>query len=273
MKRQISDAIFGAIAGDIIGSSYEFQGARFEPIKIFKYDCNYTDDTVLTIAIADWLATPGSNAQDKLQEWARKFSQVGYGPSFVKWIVQENPLPYNSCGNGSAMRVSAVGCVANSVEEALELAKESALPTHNHPEGVKGAQAVALAIFLARQGVEKEEIRSQLIAQFGYDLSRSYSQLFNDSYEFHVLCQDTVPEALICFFESDSYLDCVCKAMLINKDADTAACIAGSVAAAYYGLPLEIKERVLDYYLPESFVGVIKRLESCNRLSNRSYSL
>ena len=138
MKKK-NDAIYGAIAGDVIGSAYEFRGARFEPIQIFKKCCQFTDDSVLTIAVTDWLTQSGSNLRDKLVHYARKYHKVGYGPSFARWVMRKNPQPYNSCGNGSAMRVSAVGCVANSLKEALQLAKESAMPTHNHPEGVKGA--------------------------------------------------------------------------------------------------------------------------------------
>ena len=161
MKKK-NDAIYGAIAGDVIGSAYEFRGARFEPIQIFKKCCQFTDDSVLTIAVTDWLTQPGSNLRDRLVQYARKYYQAGYGPSFAKWVMRKNPQPYNSCGNGSAMRVSAVGCVANSFEEALQLAKESAMPTHNHPEGVKGAQATAAAIYLARQGKTKDEIKAKL---------------------------------------------------------------------------------------------------------------
>ena len=136
MKKK-NDAIYGAIAGDVIGSAYEFRGARFEPIQLFKKCCQFTDDSVLTIAVTDWLTLPGSNLRDKLVQYARKYYQAGYGPSFAKWVMRKNPQPYNSCGNGSAMRVSAVGCVAKSLDEALQLAKESAIPTHNHPEGLR----------------------------------------------------------------------------------------------------------------------------------------
>lgn len=136
MKKK-NDAIYGAIAGDVIGSAYEFRGARFEPIQLFKKCCQFTDDSVLTIAVTDWLTQPESNLRDKLVQYARKYYKTGYGPSFAKWVMRKNPQPYNSCGNGSAMRVSAVGCVAKSLDEALQLAKESAIPTHNHPEGLR----------------------------------------------------------------------------------------------------------------------------------------
>lgn len=259
MKKK-NDAIYGAIAGDVIGSAYEFRGARFEPIQLFKKCCEFTDDSVLTVAVTDWLTQPGSNLQNKLIQYARKYNQAGYGSSFAKWMMCKNPQPYNSCGNGSAMRVSAVGCVANSLEEALQLAKESAMPTHNHPEGVKGAQATAAAIYLARQGKTKDEMKAKLKELFDYNLDRTYAEVCQDAYEFHVLCQTTVPEALICFFEGKNYEECIRMAMLTNKDTDTAACIAGSVAAAYYGIPKEIKTRLMDF-IPEEFINVVETVK------------
>lgn len=254
-----NDAIYGAIAGDVIGSSYEFKGARIEPIEFFKYDCRFTDDTVLTLAVADWLTEQNSDVQEKLLTWAQRYPRIGFGPSFAHWIVSEKHNPYNSCGNGSAMRASAIGCYATNESEVLELSKISALPTHNHPEGVKGAQAVALAIFLARQGVTKEEIRTKIATKFNYNLNRTFEDLYSEKYEFHVLCQNTVPEALICFLDSNGYEDCIIKAMLTNKDTDTAACIAGSIAAAYYGIPEKIKNQLNDY-LPQRFKDVIERI-------------
>ena len=259
MKKR-NDAIYGAIAGDVIGSVYEFRGARPESVQIFKKSCRFTDDSVLTIAVTDWLTHAGSNLRDKLVQYARKYYKAGYGPSFSKWVMRRNPQPYNSCGNGSAMRVSAVGCVANSLKEALRLAEESAMPTHNHPEGIKGAQATAAAIFLARQGKTKDEIKAKLKELFDYNIDRTYADISQDAYEFHVLCQTTVPKALICFFDSESYEECIRMAMLTNKDTDTAACIAGSVAAAYYGIPEEIKTRLTDY-IPEEFINVVETVK------------
>ena len=255
-----NDAIYGAIAGDVIGSAYEFKGARFEPIQLFKRCCQFTDDTVLTVAVTDWLTKGDCCLRDKLIQYARNYFNAGYGSHFAKWVMSKDPKPYNSCGNGSAMRVSAVGCIANSLEEALRLAKESAMPTHNHPEGVKGAQATAVAVFLARQGKTKEEIKAKLKKLFDYNLDRTYAEVCQDVYEFHVLCQTTVPEALICFFESENYEDCIRMAMLTNKDTDTAACIAGAVAAAYYGMPEDIKTRLMDF-IPEGFVIIVERVK------------
>lgn len=255
-----NDAIYGAIAGDVIGSVYEFKGARFEPIQIFKNGCRFTDDTVLTIAVTDWITHTGSNLRDKLVQYARKYYNAGYGSHFARWTMRRDPQPYNSCGNGSAMRVSAVGCMANSLEEALKLAVESAMPTHNHPEGIKGAQATAAAIFLAREGKTKEEIKAKLKELFDYDLDRTYADIFQEVYEFNVLCQTTVPEALICFFESKNYEECIRMAMLTNRDSDTAACIAGSVAAAYYGMPADMKKRLMDF-IPKEFVSVVETVK------------
>ena len=255
-----NDAIYGAIAGDVIGSVYEFKGARFEPIQIFKNGCRFTDDTVLTIAVTDWITHAGSNLRDKLVQYARKYYNAGYGSHFARWVMRRDPQPYNSCGNGSAMRVSAVGCMANSLEEALKLAEESAMPTHNHPEGIKGAQATAAAIFLAREGKTKEEIKAKLKELFDYDLDRTYADIFQEVYEFNVLCQTTVPEALICFFESENYEECIRMAMLTNRDSDTAACIAGSVAAAYYGMPADMKKRLMDF-IPKEFVSVVETVK------------
>lgn len=264
MKRQMKsrvDAIIGAIAGDVIGSPYEFNGVCAEDFKFFDRHCRYTDDTVLTIAVAHWLSTPGSQLQSFLIRYAHKYYDVGYGPQFARWCMMKNPRPYNSCGNGSAMRVSAVGCVANSVEEALELAKDSALPTHNHPEGIKGAQAIAVAIVLAREGKTKEEIKAKLQELFDYDLKRTYFELCDSEYTFNVICQTTVPEALISFFESESYEDCIFKAVLTNRDTDTAGAVAGAVAGAFYGVPSKIKEKTYTY-IPEEFVRMIDRLET-----------
>lgn len=150
--------------------------------------------------------------------------------------------------------------MANSLKETLRLAEESAMPTHNHPEGIKGAQATAAAIFLARQGKTKDEIKDKLKELFDYNIDRTYADISKDAYEFHVLCQTTVPKAFTCFFDSESYEECIRMAMLTNKDTDTAACIAGSVAAAYYGIPEEIKTRLMDF-IPDEFINVVETVK------------
>ena len=261
MNKRI-DALIGAIAGDIIGSPYEFNGltdvARFKP---FGMHSRYTDDTVLSVAVAEWLSNPGTPLQDYLVRYAKTYYWVGYGGMFLRWSRKRNPQPYNSFGNGSAMRVSAVGCWANDVEEAMQLAEESALPTHNHPEGIKGAQAIAVAVVLARQGKSKEEIKTELLRLFDYDLNLSYEDLLKKGYAFHVTCQETVPPALVCFFDSNSYEECIVKAMLTNKDTDTAAAVAGAVAGAFYGIPETIREEALAH-LPKELKAVIDNFEA-----------
>ena len=260
MKTKI-DSLIGAIAGDIIGQPYEFKGVDERRFRFFDRNCRYTDDTVLTIAVADWICNPGSSVQDKLIQYARTYNWVGYGGMFLRWSHSASPRPYNSFGNGSAMRVSAVGCWANTIEEAMQLAKESALPTHNHPEGVKGAQAIAVATVLAKQDNTKEQIKSKLQELFDYDLNRSYRDLYNAEHTFDVTCQGTVPKALISFFESESYEDCIFKAVLTNKDTDTAAAVAGAVAGAFYGVPEDIRLQALKR-LPKEFIDVIQNFNT-----------
>lgn len=268
METEKIEAIYGAICGDIIGSAYEFRGVDERILKMWSYRCRFTDDTVCTIAITDWLTHDGADPAEYLIKYAKMYPTVGYGKSFGLWAVSPNPQPFNSCGNGSAMRVSAVGCIAETVDEAMELAKKSAECTHNHPEGIKGAQAIAVAIVLAKQGKNKGEIKETLKGlfdsnkddEFPYRLDRTYEDLRKEEYKFNILCQTTVPESLICFFESDSYEDAIKKAMLTNKDTDTAACIAGAVAGAYYGVPDDYIQNMAAY-LPENFIEVIDNFE------------
>ena len=241
MNRSI--ALMGAICGDIMGSPYEYWKARTK-----KYDFNpfpprakFTDDTVMSIAIADWLMH-GGNLSKVMQKWGQKYPNAGFGGKFKQWLQEENPSPYNSFGNGSAMRVSPVGCAFETLEETLQKAQESAEVTHNHPEGVKGAQATAAAIFLARIGRSKEEIKDYISETFDYDLNRTCDQI-RPEYKFDVTCQGSVPESIICFLESKDYEDCVRLAVSMGGDSDTMGAIAGSVAAAFYG---EIPEAIFE---------------------------
>lgn len=256
--RMRTDAMIGAIAGDIIGSPYEFNGVKASRFRMFDRRCRYTDDTVLTVAIANWLSDQSIGLQDYLVRYARTYYWVGYGGMFRKWSRLRTPKPYNSYGNGSAMRVSAVSCYADSIEEAMHLAKETALPTHNHPEGIKGAQATCVAAYLARTGHTKPEIKAKLQELFDYDLNRSFAELLAEGYKFHVTCQETVPPALISFFESESYEDCIAKAILTNKDTDTAAAVAGAVAGAYYGIPDAVKEQAMSHLTDEMKQVIVK---------------
>ena len=237
--------MLGAIIGDVVGSRFEFNNIKTKEFELVTDKSTYTDDTVLTLAVTDWLTTPGSQLQDFLIRYARKYYDAGYGPQFSRWCMMKNPRPYNSCGNGSAMRVSAVGCVANSVEEALEIAKDSALPTHNHPEGIKGAEATAVATFLARTGKSMDDIREVVVGDY-YPLGFTLDEIRSD-YEFDVSCQGSVPQALEAFFESTSFEDAIRNAISIGGDSDTIGAICGAVAGAYYGVPDEICAKAMTF--------------------------
>lgn len=248
----------GAICGDIIGSAYEFRSTKDLDFELFRARSRFTDDTVCTIAVADALIN-GKPFDGRLQEWCRRYHYAGYGGLFRRWIWSEDPQPYNSWGNGSAMRVSAAGAIAHSKEEVLKLAKASAEVTHNHPEGIKGAQATALAIFMALEGASKEEIKSETEDSFGYDLSRRYCDI-QPGYRFEVSCQGSVPEAIICFLESEDYESAVRMAVALGGDADTQGAITGGIAAAYYGeIPATILSDCLSR-LPEDITDVIADL-------------
>ena len=251
-------ALIGAICGDIIGSWYEFCSTKRVDFDLFTDQSRFTDDTVCSIAIADALMNR-NDFVGKLKYWCSKYPKAGYGGNFNWWFRQDNPQPYNSWGNGSAMRVSAVGAFAKSTDETLMLAEASSIVSHNHPEGIKGAQATALAINLALRGCHKEEIKAQIEAHFGYDLSRKYADI-QPRYTFDVSCQGSVPEAIIAFLESSDYESAIRMAVAYGGDADTRAAIAGGIAATYYGtipdyilkeclkrLPLDIKAIVVKF--------------------------
>ena len=225
--------LLGAIAGDIIGSCFEHRPHKSIDFKLFTDESDFTDDSVLTVAVADAILS-GRSYQEALLAWGRRYPHAGYGGAFREWLDAAKPRPYRSFGNGSAMRASAVGWAFGSVEEVLEQAQASAAPTHNHPEGVKGAQATALAVFLARTGWAKEAIRREIADRFGYDLSRSVEEL-RPSYRFDVTCQGTVPAALSAFLEADSVEDAIRLAVSLGGDADALAAIAGAIAEAYFG--------------------------------------
>jgi ADP-ribosylglycohydrolase len=226
--------MLGAIAGDVIGSIYEgrpIKTPHFHPL--FDRLCRATDDTVLTVALADSILS-GADYTDKLKEYARRYPYAGYGGSFARWAASTSRRGYGSYGNGSAMRVSPVGFAYDSLEEVLVRARQSAEVTHNHPEGIKGAQATAAAVFLARTEAGKEDIHAYLEREFGYDLTRTLDAV-RPKYYFDVSCQGSVPESLIAFLESTSYEEAVRLAISLGGDADTMACIAGGVAEAFYG--------------------------------------
>ena len=235
--------LLGAIAGDIIGSRFEFHPHKSTEFELFAPNCKFTDDSVLTLAVADAI-TSGRSYVECIQAYALKYPGRGYGGYFSRWIHTPNPQPYHSYGNGSAMRVSAVGWAFNNLEEVLLQAEASAAVTHNHPEGIKGAQAVALAIFRARTGASKGEIHQEISQRFGYDLTSTLDAI-RPAYRFDETCQKTVPQAILAFLESEDFEDAIRKAVSLGGDADTLAAITGSIAEAYYQeVPAEIAQEV-----------------------------
>ena len=238
--------MLGAIVGDIVGSIYEFNNHRSKDFSLFGGGCNFTDDTVLTVAIADCLLNQGNYAE-YIKNYARKYPNRGYGGRFAQWIHSESMEPYNSWGNGSAMRVSAVGFAYNDLELVMNEAKRSAEVTHNHPEGIKGAQATAVAIYMARKGQSKEQIKAAIAKSFGYDLERTLDEI-RPIYKFNESCQETVPEAIIAFLESTNFEDAIRNGISLGGDSDTLTCITGGIAEAFYGgVPQDITEKALSY--------------------------
>jgi ADP-ribosylglycohydrolase len=258
--------MLGAIAGDVIGSVHEFRSTKSEDFSLFVAGSRFTDDTVLAVAVADCLLN-GREYVDAFHEYFRAYPNAGYGLRFFHWASDGRREPYNSYGNGSAMRVPAVGYAFESLSEVLAEAARSAEVTHNHPEGVKGAQATAAAVFMARRGDSKRRMRDALGETFGYDLRRSLDEL-RPTYAFDESCQGTVPASLISFFESRDYEDAVRKAISLGGDADTLACITGAVAEAYYrGVPPHIAGPVLEA-LDVRLRGVVTRF--CERYKIRT---
>lgn len=242
--------MIGAIAGDIIGSIYERNPIKVKDFPLFDPRCRFTDDTVLTVAVADAILSKASYA-DSVRQFAGNYPDAGYGGSFARWFQASGAGPYNSWGNGSAMRVSPVGFAFATEGEVLDQARATAEITHNHPEGIKGAQATALAVFLARTGSGKESIRSSIAGRFGYDLDRTVEQI-RPGYSFDVSCQGSVPQAIVAFLDSISYEDAVRNAVSLGGDSDTLACIAGGIADAFYGgVPQVVCDKVKELLTPE----------------------
>lgn len=236
--------MLGAIAGDIIGSVYEFNNIKSTVFPLITDRSDFTDDTVLTIATADCILNDGKYPE-YYKKYFRKYPGRGYGGNFSIWGESDDLNPYNSYGNGSAMRAAPVGYVSNKIGEVLKEAKSCAAATHDHPEGIKGAQAVASCVYLAREGSKKEEIKEYIISNFDYDLNDTLDNI-RPGYSFDVTCQGSVPQAIIAFLESNDFEDGLRKAISIGGDSDTIACITGAVAEAYYGgVPEDIRSKVL----------------------------
>lgn len=234
--------MLGAIAGDIIGSVYEGRPIKTINFELFNPSCTFTDDTVLTIATADCILHQKDYA-GTYRQYCQKYPSAGYGYHFRRWALTPGAGPYNSLGNGSVMRVSPIGFAYETLDEVLKQAKESAQVTHNHPEGVKGAQAVAAAVFMSRKDRSKKEIKEFIQKNFHYDLGESLESI-RRWYGFDPTCPGSVPQAIIAFLESEDYEDAVRKAISLGGDSDTLACMAGGIAEAYYG---EVPKKIKDF--------------------------
>ena len=253
----------GALIGDYSGSKYEwsnFHGAITDKMDFIETG-KFTDDSVLTIATMDWINNDIKYGKNHgfapyLRMWAKRYPNAGYGGKFRIWVDSDSNEPINSFGNGAGMRVSPCAYYANTLEECLELAKKSAEATHNHPEGVKGAQAIAEAIYLARSGAGKDGIKKVIEEDFGYELDKELDEIGTKAHKFDATCQVTVPEAIICFLKSSNFLDAIRNAIYIGGDTDTVAAMAASIAEAYYGIPHFIEETMKEK-LPEDFKEVI----------------
>ena len=245
--------MLGAILGDIVGSPYEFDHNNYKhkDFPLLSEKSHFTDDTVMTAAVAvgliDGKGLPERTfcaVQHEMRFWGHEYPHAGYGGMFRRWLHAENPNPYGSFGNGSAMRVSAAGWLFDTLDKTLEMAKVTAEVTHNHPEGIKGAQATAAVIFLARTGHSKPEIKQYVEQTFGYDLNRTCDEI-RPTYHHVETCQETVLEAIIAFLESVSFEDALRNAVSLGGDSDTLACITGGIAEAFYGMPQELRDETL----------------------------
>jgi ADP-ribosylglycohydrolase len=252
--------MLGAIIGDIVGSVHEGIGTKTKDFPLFVSRSIFTDDSVLTVAVADWILT-GKDLIDILHAYYRSYIGRGYGSMFRNWAGERQRMPYNSFGNGSAMRVSPVGFAFETIDEVLLWAERSSAVTHDHPEGIRGAQATAAAIYYARRVQNKDQIKGLLESQFDYNLSATLDQI-RPAYGFDETCQGTVPQALIAFLESTSYEDAIRNAISLGGDADTLACITGGIAEAFYGgIPQDLASNAKQLLTPE-LVDVVRRFRS-----------
>lgn len=275
--RGSEEYMYGAILGDIIGSPFEFdRGDKTKDFELFSRGCGFTDDTVMTIAVGEALLAVGKDATveeieesvtSNMQAWGKDYPHAGYGGSFRHWLRKKHPRPYGSYGNGSAMRVSAAGWLYDSLERTREVARATANVTHNHPEGIKGAEATASAIYMARHGATKKEIKEYIESEFHYNLHRTLEQI-RPYYHMDETCQKTVPEAIIAFLEAEDFEDAIRNAVSLGGDTDTLGAITGSIAEAYFGIPAiliaECKARIDDALMKrvlEEFDYVLGRVD------------
>jgi len=265
--------MFGAVLGDIVGSPYEFDwnNIKTKDFPLFSKYSHFTDDTVMTLAIAAAIMEVGTEADDEtlkaafvrwMRQLGRDYPDAGYGGNFGWWLGSAAPRPYGSYGNGSAMRVSSVAWLYNTLEDVRRVARLSAEVTHNHPEGIKGAESVAAAIWLARTGCNKEEIRNYIEAEFGYDLHRTCDEI-RPAYCHVESCQESVPQAIIAFLEGDGFEDVLRTAVSLGGDSDTIAAIAGSIAEGYYGVDENWKKTAISR-LPDDLAAILCRFDCWN---------
>ncbi len=261
----------GAIVGDIVGSVYEWNNIKTKEFPLFQDKCFFTDDTVMTVAVAEALMNGGEKDDfiDAMKKYGRMYPDAGYGGHFRTWLFSNSREPYHSWGNGSAMRTAAVGWWFDTMEETRHMAALAAGVTHDHPEGIKGAESTAAAIFLARTGHSKAEIKEYVEWEFGYDLSRTLDEI-RPRYRFNESCQDTVPQAITAFLESKNFEDAIRNAISLGGDSDTLAAITGSIAEAAYGVPQWIKDKAWEY-LDEPLREVLRKWQG--ELSKRGASL
>lgn len=260
--------MYGAILGDIIGSPYEFdRGTKRKDFPLFSKESTFTDDTVMTIAVAEAFMANNLPMDDdtikkrlveSMQKYGKLYPNAGYGGMFRRWLRAKNPQPYGSYGNGSAMRVSSVAWLFHELGLVRHMARLSAEVTHNHPEGIKGAEATAAAIFLARSGLSKPEIKSYIENEFHYNLSRTCNEI-RPHYRHVESCQETVPEAITAFLEGESFEDVIRTAVSLGGDCDTLTAIAGSIAEGFYGIPAELKQECKNR-IPKQFVKTLSRI-------------
>lgn len=258
--------MIGAIIGDIVGSRFERFNHRSKDFELLSPKCFFTDDSVMSLAVCDALMRSRCNDNDlskqairSMQKIGRLYPACGYGNSFFRWMYTDDPQPYNSYGNGAAMRVSGCGYVGRSVEEVKQLSRSVTEVTHNHPEGLKGAEATATAVFLARTGKSINEIKNYIVKNY-YSLDFTIDGI-RETYKYNETCQDTVPQALEAFFESTDFEDAIRNAISIGGDSDTLAAITGSVAEAYYGVPTSIRKRAITF-LDERLLEILLEFES-----------
>lgn len=258
--------MIGALIGDVIGSVYEHDNIKSTDFNLYDPFCGFTDDTVMTVAVADGILN-NKNFGVAIKQWGNKYPDAGYGGKFRQWLKLETLEPYNSWGNGSAMRVSPVSYAYENLEEVLCVAKITAEQTHNHPEGIKGVQATASAIFLARQGKTKQDIKDYIETTFHYDLARTTDEI-RPTYTFDVSCKGSVPEAIIAFLESTDFESAIRLAISLGGDSDTIACIAGGIAEAYYK---KIDQKLIDFARKKLNPDILKIVDEFEKTFSVEY--